>query len=291
MAIMQAENQGDAQYSDDRPVLVFKYGGNAMRDPDLQLEVLKRISQLGNQGYAVVLVHGGGPFIQKILDRVGITSEFVEGQRRTTQEAMPWVEMTLKGKVNALLVKYLQKLGVNAIGLSGKDGNTAIAEKFWAVDPKDGSPMDLGHVGKIVDVDPTLLRLLIRENYLPVMCCVASGKDGLDYNINADFFAAAIAGALQADAFILLTDIDGLRENVDDASSLISTVTLGEIKQLIDNKQVQGGMIPKLKACEQALAAGVKRCQILNGMKPEQIQSFVDGTHPGTQIVKSYATT
>lgn len=287
--MMDNDSDNNSLINRDSQTLVVKYGGNAMRDENLQLGVMQQIALLKKNGHRVILVHGGGPFIAEVLDRAGVESEFIEGQRKTTPEAMPWIEMALKGRVNGNLVRLFQNMQVNAVGLSGKDGNLVTAEKLYL--KRDKENLDLGRVGKVVEVNTALLEVLLRKDYLPVICCVAGGTDGLDLNVNADFFAAAVAGALKADAMVLLTDIDGLRKDILDPASHIYSITLDEIEYLIENEIVKGGMIPKLRACGEALNSGVRRCRILNGMKAEQIQGFMKGMKYGTEITKSYATT
>ena len=271
------------------PVLVVKYGGNAMRNPRLQEEVLREITALHGTRFRVILVHGGGPFIAQTLDTAGVASEFIQGQRKTTAQAMPWVEMALKGRVNGKLVNLCQSMGVNAVGLSGKDGRIAVARKLWL--QGENAPIDLGQVGEITTVDPTLLATLLDGGYFPVLCCVAIGEDGMDYNINADVFAAGIAGALKAEALVLLTDIDGLRQDINDPQSLIPEITSDDVSQLIEKEIVVGGMIPKLQACKSALQHGVGACYIVNGTKPERIARVMTGDSPGTKMIQTYVTT
>lgn len=271
-----------------KPLILFKYGGNAMSNEQLQRDVLKNIGSLTNQGFRVVIVHGGGPFIKEALEEAKIESEFIDGQRKTTKKAFEYVEMTLRGKVNSILVRLLNVEGYKAVGLSGQDGSFVKANKRLHETLVDNKrvPVDLGQVGNIVSVDPTLLDLLLDNDYLPVVSCIASDENGEGFNINGDLFAGHLAGALNVDKYIVLTDVDGLMENKDNPDSLIHSLTLAETQELIDKEVIQGGMIPKIEACEVALMEGAKSAYILNGTKPELLTKLTDNTFIGTHIKK-----
>lgn len=274
--------------SQSRPLFVVKYGGNAMTDPDLQKSVLQRLIELTKREIDLVLVHGGGPFIQEVLNMAQIESSFVAGQRKTTAEAMPWIEMALKGKVNGSLVRQINALGGKAVGLSGKDGGFVIARKHLVRQVgEDGAIefIDIGRVGEVENIDSSFLYLLLNAGYLPVIACVAADKDGKDYNINADLFAAGLAAALSAAEFILLTDIDGLLNDRNDPTTLISTLYTHDIDKLVEAKIVQGGMIPKLSACQMALEGGCQSARIMNGTKPELLLDITGDSSPGTKIL------
>lgn len=283
---MQINEQEENLPAEELPVLVVKYGGNAMRSQDMQEEILRALADLHGKHFRVVLVHGGGPFIAQLLETAGVESEFVNGQRKTSTEAMPWVEMALKGKVNGQLVRISQKLGMNAVGLSGKDGRVAVAEKYW-MDEKNRS-LDLGRVGRIKMINTRLLKTLLDNDFLPILSCVALGEDGADYNVNADVFASAIAGAVGAKTFVLLTDVDGLRRDAEDPDTLIAELTPQEADQLIENGTVQGGMIPKVQSCISALEAGVNTCFILNGTKPTRLSKLMNEQTVATRIVSNH---
>lgn len=273
--------------SEKTPILVFKYGGNAMLNEELQQQVLQNICRLKDSGFEVVLVHGGGPFIKENLEMARIESEFIGGQRKTTPEALKQVEMALKGNVNGMLVGLINQLGYRAVGLSGKDGQTVTAVKRYHEEIKDGKTLrhDIGLVGNVASVQTHLLRLLLDNDYIPVMTCLAQDESGATYNINGDIFAGNIAGALGAKAYIVLTDIDGLCRDIKDPSSLIEKIDREGIHQLIENGVIQGGMIPKMESCLEALDRGAEKAQIINGTKPEQILALADNKNIGTTIV------
>ncbi|WP_462279737.1 acetylglutamate kinase [Salinivirga cyanobacteriivorans] len=273
---------------ESKPVLLFKYGGNAMSDDRLKKEVLKSIGALHAQGFNVVIVHGGGPFIKKALNEAKIESEFIDGQRKTTAEAFEYVEMTLKGKVNSNLVSLLNGLGHKAVGLSGQDGQIVIASKRQHETLIDGErkAVDLGQVGDVARVNPGLIHLLLENNFIPVISCTAADETGVGYNVNGDMFAGHLAGALKADEYVVLTDVDGLMKDKDDPSTLINTIQLNDLKMLVDDGTIQGGMIPKIESCEIALNKGTKSARIINGTKPGQLQKIAGDSTIGTNIKK-----
>jgi acetylglutamate kinase len=266
--------------------ILFKYGGNAMTNQNLKTEILKRICALKHKGYQVVIIHGGGPFIKQTLKKANIESEFIDGLRKTTPEAMEYVEMALKGKVNGSLVSIINGMGYKAVGLSGKDGQTVIAEKHMHELHENGKVrlVDLGQVGDVASVDSTLIELLLENDFIPVITCIASDKEGMDYNINGDLFAGHIAGALSAEQYIILTDVDGLMLDRDDPASIIRNLKVAGINQLKEIKCIQGGMIPKMDSCEIALRKGAKLARIINGTAPEQISAIFENQQPGTTI-------
>lgn len=255
--------------------LLIKYGGNAMTDPAAQSAMMAAIAQLHQAGHQLVLVHGGGPFIKANLERAQITAEFIGGHRVTTSEAMEEVQQALRGKVNGDLVKAARQHDLPAVGISGKDGQLALAKKRHFVDPETGQAADLGLVGDIVSMDPTLVNTLWQAHYLPIVSPVTMGADGEDYNINADMFAGHLAGALGVDQYWVLTDIDGLREDKDDPATLIHTLSADTIPSL-EGTVIQGGMIPKVESCQIALQQGAQACRILNGRKPDLLAQCLD---------------
>lgn len=267
-------------------IIVFKYGGNAMTNQNLKSKIVETICSLKDKGYRVVIVHGGGPFIKQTLEEVNIDSEFIDGQRKTTPEAMEYVEMALKGKVNGSLISIINAMGHKAVGLSGKDGHTVTAKKRLHQQTKNGKTelIDLGQVGDVASVDVSLIELLLENDFIPVITCIASDKMGLDYNINGDLFAGHIAGALSAEQYIILTDVDGLRLDKDNPASLIHKLKVAEINHLKEIKCIQGGMIPKIDSCEIALEKGAKLARIINGTVPEQIASLFENKEVGTAI-------
>jgi len=254
-------------------VLVVKYGGNAMLDDQITSGILEKLAHMAQIGYRVVVVHGGGPFIEDSLKMAGIESEFVEGHRKTTEEAMKYIEMALKGHVNSKLVRMLNEKGMKAVGLSGKDGDMVRVTKRYHHN-EQGEKVDLGMVGDIERIDVSLLNLLMSSGYVPVVSTIAAGKEGDDYNVNADMFAGHLAGALKADHFIMLTDVDGLMRDINDPGSLIPRVKVDEIESL-KGSTIKGGMIPKTRACEIALEEGAVSAVITNGTRPEALQESI----------------
>ena len=251
-----------------------------MTDEHIQKKIIHQLCELKDKGYQVVIIHGGGPFIQEALESAGIVSEFIGGQRKTSKEALRQVEKVLRGQVNGRLVNLINNHGFRAVGLSGKDGKLVIAKKRYHYQRVNGevTKIDLGFVGDVEYVQPELIELLLSNDYIPVLTCIASDRNGIDYNINADVFAGQIAAALRADEYIVLTDVDGLLKNLDDPASLIHSLTLGEIPGLIEKNIIAGGMIPKIEACANAIENGTQRVRILNGTKPEQLQDMTCGT-------------
>jgi len=272
-----------------KPLIVFKYGGNAMTDESLKKEVLKNICSLKEQGYHVVISHGGGPFIKQALAEANIESEFIDGLRKTTPRAFEYVEMALKGKVNSDLVSHINQMGYKAVGISGKDGHTVTAVKrkhFKQLDNKK-EEVDLGRVGDVANVNTDLIEILLENDFIPVIACIADDEKGVGFNINGDMFAGNIAGALQADQYIVLTDVDGLQMDKDNPDSLIKNLKLSNIEKLVEDNIIQGGMIPKIDSCTTALNMGVKQARIVNGTKPDQMLQATANKSIGTTIIKS----
>ena len=257
--------------------VLIKYGGNAMVNDELKIQIAEKISLLQNHGYQVILVHGGGPFINKALNEAAIVSTFFDGHRYTSPEALTCIEKTLKGEVNSSLVSLLNRTGLKAVGLSGKDGQFVTAKKRWHIQSDEaGNPQqfDLGQVGEISHVDTTLLDLLMKAGFTPVVTCIAADKEGNDYNINGDVFAGKIAAAMGVESYIVLTDVDGLFLSYPDPDSIISHLSLKDLNDYVGSV-ITGGMIPKISSCKDALLAGVKRAIILNGTKPDQITDYL----------------
>lgn len=265
-----------------KPIMVFKYGGNAMLNEQLKTEIITNLIDLKSTGVDIVIVHGGGPFIKEMLLTAKVESEFIDGHRVTTPEALKFVEMALKGNVNGDLVRLFNKHGQSAVGLSGKDGQTVIAEKRFH--KTEGEERDLGRVGNVKSVNTSLLNMLLKADYLPVITCLASDESGSDYNINADMFAGHIAGALNAEQLIVMTDVDGLMTDINNPDSLLSEVNGTRIAELQQNKTIKGGMIPKIEACTVALEKGARAARIINGTKPQQIKQQASENKPGTLI-------
>lgn len=251
--------------------VVIKYGGSAMVDKKLQAAVMSDIVLMKIIGVNPVIVHGGGSDITDTMKRYDIPVEFKNGLRVTTDEAMDVVRMVLMGKVNQELVETMNSHGNLAVGVSGSDAGTIIAEQM---DP------ELGRVGVISQINTTYLEDLIYDDYIPVVASIALGEDGGFFNVNADSVAGEIAAAIGAHKIIFLTDVDGLYEDFADQDSLISNLTLQEAEDMINDERISTGMIPKLKACVRALEAGVFRAHILNGTIPHSILLEVL-TNPG----------
>ncbi len=259
-----------------------------MTDNKLKSEVLKSILELKQSNQDIVIVHGGGPFIKQVLLDAKIESEFIDGHRKTSEEAFEYVEMALKGRVNSDLVGRLNSLGTPAVGLSGKDGQMVIANKRVHYSQINGERVlvDLGQVGDVARVNTDLIFLLLRNGYLPVISCTAADVDGQGFNINADMFAGHIAGALKADRFIVMTDVDGIMKDKDDPNTLIPEIRLSDIQGLIQEGTIQGGMIPKTEACKIALKKGAGSAMIINGTNPRDLLSLSKQQSIGTTILK-----
>ncbi|GFO59158.1 acetylglutamate kinase [Geomonas silvestris] len=245
--------------------IVIKYGGHAMADEKLRKSFALDVILLKYIGINTVIVHGGGPQINETLKRYGIVSEFVRGMRVTDAETMGVVEMVLTGQVNREVVGYLNQQGGRAAGISGKDGNLLICEKMLQeVRGEDGTAemVDIGYVGDVVEVNPSIIQALEKGGFIPVIAPVGVGRDGESYNVNADLVAGRVAAALGAEKLILLTDVSGVKNK---EGELLSSIPLADVAELIDNGTVTGGMIPKVTCCTDALAAGVKKAHIVDG--------------------------
>ncbi len=250
----------------ENKTVVVKYGGHAMGDISLAKAFARDIALLKQCDVNPIVVHGGGPQIGAMLDRMGIESKFEGGLRVTDQKTVEIVEMVLAGSINKEIVALINAEGEWAIGLCGKDGNMVFAEKARKTikDPDSNIErvLDLGFVGEPVEVDRTLLDLLARSEMIPVIAPVAPGRDGHTYNINADTFAGAIAGAVQASRLLFLTDVPGV---LDKNKKLIDKLSVSEAKALIADGTISGGMIPKVETCIYAIERGVEGVVILNG--------------------------
>lgn len=250
----------------ENKTVVVKYGGHAMGDPELGHAFARDIALLKQSGINPIVVHGGGPQIAKLLSKMGIESKFEGGLRVTDSKTVEVVEMVLAGSINKEIVAMINAEGEWAIGLCGKDGNMVFAEKArkTVIDPDSNIEriLDLGFVGEPVEVDRTLLDLLARSEMIPVIAPVAPGRDGNTYNINADVFAGAIAGALKAKRLLFLTDVPGV---LDKAGKLYKELTVKQCEELMRDGTISGGMIPKVETCIQAINRGVEGVVILNG--------------------------
>ena len=243
-------------------IIVVKYGGNAMVSEELKLQVMEDLVLLWLIGVKPVLIHGGGPEISDMLKKVGKQSEFVDGLRVTDKETAEIVQMVLAGKINKQLVNLLGEFGGNAVGISGIDGHLIEAKV------KDER---LGFVGEITKVNVQPILDLIEKEYIPVVSTVGCDKEGNVYNINADTAASFIAGAMNAERLITMTDIPGILRDVNDPDSLIKKVTTEEARKLFDEGVISGGMIPKVECCIEAIEKGVRRVTILDGRVPHAL--------------------
>ena len=242
----------------NRKIIVVKYGGSAMIDKELKKHVIQDVTLLKLVGFKPIIVHGGGKEISRWVEKAGMQPEFVNGLRKTDAATMEIAEMVLN-KVNKSLVQMVEELGVNAIGISGKDGGLLRVEKKYS----DGQ--DIGYVGEITEVNPKILEDLLERDFLPIVCPIGMDANYETYNINADDAACAIAQAVQAEKLAFLTDIEGVYKDPADKSTLISELTVSEARELIADGFIGGGMLPKLNNCMEAIEKGVSRVHILDG--------------------------
>lgn len=269
--------------------VVVKYGGNAMLSDDLKNKGLQDIVFLRLAGMRPVVVHGGGPEITAMLKQAGKKSEFVSGLRVTDAETVAIAELALVGRTNMDLVRRLNILGGNAIGLNGKDGKLLEAKKHLADVYEDGQVnlVDIGFVGTVDKINTDLLNLLIQNDYIPVIAPIGLGADGETYNINADSVAGEVAGALKAEKLLMLTDVRGIYEDHHDESTFLSTLTFEKAHELIIKGSIDGGMIPKVKACITALSGGAHKTHIIDGRREHSIlQEIFSDEGVGTEVIK-----
>ncbi len=248
----------------NRKVIIIKYGGSAMVDQNLKMDVIRDVVLLKLVGFKPIIVHGGGKEISRMVGRMGMEPRFVNGLRVTDAETMEVAEMVLN-KVNKELVTLVESLGIKAVGISGKDG------KLLGVEKKLSEGQDIGFVGNVTEVRPKILQDLLEKDFLPIVCPIGLDKDFQTYNINADDAACAIAEAMKAEKLAFLTDIEGVMRDPKDPNSLISELRVSEAQKLIENGNVGGGMIPKLKNCIDAIENGVNRVHILDGRIPHSL--------------------
>ena len=246
----------------NKKIIVVKYGGNAMINDEIKANVIKDIMLLYYVGMRPILVHGGGPDINAMMDKVGIVPHFIEGKRVTDKDTMEIVEMVLAGKTNSSIVSLINSMGGNAVGLSGKDASLIQASVMNA---------KWGLVGKVDTINPKILIDLMEAEYIPVVSSIAIGDNGESYNINADHIAGEIAAAVHAEKLIMMTDVDGIYRDFENKDSFITRMNMNEAQELITNKVVNSGMIPKVEACIRALKGEVKRTHIINGTTPHSI--------------------
>ncbi len=266
-------------------VVLVKIGGSMMENDRIIKSVLDDLVLMKYVGIKVVLVHGGGKQITKLMEEKGIKAQFVDGLRVTTEEVIGIVKMVLLGSINSKLVSFLNHHGNMAVGVSGNDANFIKCSK--KIYKKDGREIDLGYVGEIENIDRKFLDDILSDNYIPVIATLGVDGNGNSYNINADSCAADIAISLEAEKMIMLTDVDGIFDDAKDDMKLISRLTSRQCIDMIENGKISSGMIPKVKACMDVLDAGVTRTHILNGTRDHSVlvEIFTD-SGIGTMITK-----
>jgi acetylglutamate kinase len=265
--------------------VVIKYGGNAMVDVSLQRAFAQDVVFLHQAGLHPVVVHGGGPQINEMLNKLGITSEFIGGLRKTTPEIMEVVGMVLVGQVQRELVGLINEFSPRAVGVSGEDSRMLLAEKREA--SVNGEPVDIGLVGDIIEVSTSLVETLVNSGFIPVISTVAKDGSGMTMNVNADTAAAALAQALGAEKFVVLTDVEGLYRDWPQSSEVIASITTEELSELLPS--LASGMVPKMEACLRAVEGGVPRAHVIDGRVPHALllEVFTNGG-AGTVVVGSH---
>jgi acetylglutamate kinase len=271
----------------DQKVVVVKYGGHAMGDPELAKAFARDITLLETSGVRPVVVHGGGPQIGQMLDQLGIKSQFHGGLRITDKRTVEVVEMVLAGSINKEIVMAINAEGGKAVGLSGKDGNMVFAEKVTRTERDPDSNIekvvDLGFVGEPKRVNRAVIDMVLGAELIPVIAPVAPGDDGETYNVNADTFAGAIAGRLGAARLLFLTDVPGV---LDKEGKLIKELTVKQVRGLIADGTITGGMIPKVETCIDAIRQGVEGVVILNGKVPHAVLLELFTDHGAGTLIK-----
>ena len=261
-----------------------------MINEELKQKVMEDVSLLKYVGMRPVIVHGGGPDITQFLKKVGKQSAFVSGLRVTDEETVEIAEMVLDGKVNSDIVNMLNCRGVKAVGLSGKDAGLIRASKKLATvydEAGKQANVDIGYVGQVAAIDTSILDTLLDNGYIPVIAPIGVGDDGESYNINADYVAAEIAGALKAEKLLLLTDTEGVYKDFEDKDTFISTLTVAEAKDYIKTGIIYGGMIPKIEACLKSIESGTNKVHIIDGRQPHSIiLELLTSSGIGTQVIK-----
>ncbi|MER5367746.1 acetylglutamate kinase [Streptomyces sp. NPDC002722] len=262
--------------------VVVKFGGNAMVDAELQRTFARDVVELWHTGLRPVVVHGGGPQISSMLDRLGLETRFEAGLRVTTPETMEVVRMVLSGRVQRELVGHINTHGPYAVGMTGEDAHTMTAVRRPA--RVDGRAVDIGLVGEVVDVNPGMVGTLLEQGHIPVVSPVARGEDGEVYNVNADLAASALAVALDAERLVMLTDVAGLYADWPHSTEVIEQLTADALDGLLPG--LTGGMLPKMEGCLRAVRGGVRKAQVLDGRVPHAVLHGVLGkSGPGTTVV------
>jgi acetylglutamate kinase len=264
--------------------VVIKYGGSAMEDEKIRRSTAEDIVLMKYVGVNPVVVHGGGKAISDVMAKMGKKPAFHNGMRITDKETRDIVEMVLVGRINKEVVSLINMAGGKAVGISGKDGNLIESTRYT---PEETSDVDIGFVGKVSKITPDPIRALEQNGYITVVAPIGFGPDGETYNINADSVAGEMAAALEAEKLVLLTDTPGILVEKEDETSLMSTLKLSEVKELIDRGVIDGGMIPKVEACACALDAGVRKTHIIDGriLHALLLEIFTD-KGVGTQLIR-----
>jgi acetylglutamate kinase len=261
---------------------VIKYGGSIMDNEKAQDAFIEDLLLLTSIGIKIVIIHGGGPEISKWLNKAGVESKFIKGLRVTDSTTMEIVEMVLSGNVNKKLSSNLSRKNLNAVGISGKDSNLIKAKKKYIYE--DSNKIDIGFVGEVTSINKELLLNLLSSGLIPVISPIGCDAEGNSYNINADYAAASISGELKAEKLLIMTDIDGVYTDIKDASSLLPSITIDEIKEFTKTGIITGGMIPKLECCIDALCKGTKGVHLIDGRKEHNLL-FNILTNSGTKII------
>lgn len=269
--------------------VVVKYGGNAMLDNSLKKAVVQDIAELCRSGVRTIVAHGGGPEITGLLKAMNKKSEFVAGLRVTDEETVILAQMALVGKTNPEIVGLLNRVGVKAIGLNGRDADLLKVKKHMATVYEEGvaQKVDIGFVGEVVAVNIELLNMLLNQGYVPVIAPIGVDETGQGYNVNADTMAAAVAAEMNAEVFLLLTDVEGIFRDFKDKSSLIAELSFLEAEEMIRKGVVEGGMIPKVQACMGALSGGAGCARVVDGRRPHCIvEALQPNNCSGTAVIK-----
>ena len=259
--------------------IVIKYGGAAVEEKGIEKGILEDIIFMNYAGMRPIIVHGGGPFISKMMKKAGIEPKFIQGRRVTDSHSLHIIDRALN-TINKKIVNTLKIMGTKAFGMSGKENGMIKVKKLKC-------EYDLGFVGEVTSVDTTVVKRLIQDNIIPVIYPLGIGRDGHIYNVNADDVASSLATALKAEKFVLLTNVNGIMKDKDDPKTLYNTIKAGEVERLIGKKAINAGMIPKARACINATKGGVKKAHILNAGVPHALllEIFTD-QGIGTEIVR-----
>lgn len=273
-----------------KKTFVIKLGGEVVRDPENLESLAEDISLLHNVGIDIVIVHGGGPQADAMLARLGVEPKYVNGRRITDDATLDIVKMVFSGKINIELIAALRKFGAETVGLSGVDAGIVTAERRPVrrlTDEKTGKPVDVdfGHVGDITHVDPQLIHLLLAQDYVPVLCSLASDTDGHIYNINADTVATALAQALRAEKLIVLTDVPGILRDRTDPTTLVSYLDTVQLRKMVEDGLITEGMRPKVDSCLAAVENGVRRAHVIDGTRRHALlEEIFTNAGSGTMI-------